>query len=399
MNNTSDTDASSATSRVRRGHPLELIPFFRRWQPSLLRDLVYTMIWGLGFCLFFFALYASETPRHRMGAQLWNTFVISMSIAFTIHGLYALAGSLLCARLQAGPGWWRTVYNLVVPVVGVFAGFMIGIALINPRATLYNILTPGLSLSIVVISVVVACVLLFAYRMRERELQDRERLAQEQQRLQEAERRALAAQLRMLQAQIEPHFLYNTLANAVGLIGPSPERARLLLEHLIEYLRATLAASRHSDAPLQGEINTITAYLELMKLRMGERLRYRIDLSTEAAQVPMPPMLLQPLVENAISHGLEPKIDGGEIAVAAHIEAGRLCIAVSDTGVGFQRSTSSKVGGGVGLSNLRERMAVLYGDAGSMDIIDNAAGGVSVTLRIPLSTSNPGGPETRATET
>ncbi len=376
--------AASHGDKMASAHPLELIPFFRAWPSSMAREVVYTFILGVGFCLLFFALYASSIPRGRMAEQLWIDFVIAMAIAFSIHALYALGEALLGRWLRLAHRWWRALYYLAVPTSGVFAGYVIGITLVNPAAARHHIFTPSVILSVAIAAVLVSGVLVFAYLIRERELLAKQRLADEQRRGLESERRALEAQLRMLQAQVEPHFLYNTLANAVGLIQPAPERARLLLEHLIDYLRATLAASRSADAPLQGEIDTITAYLMLMQLRMGERLRFRIEVTDAAANVSLPPMLLQPIVENAISHGLEPKIDGGDIVVAATIEAGHLHIVISDTGVGFQIGVSSKPGGGVGLSNLRERIAALYGGDGKLSIADNAGGGVSVTLRIPL---------------
>ncbi|HJW57165.1 MAG TPA: histidine kinase [Burkholderiaceae bacterium] len=370
-------------------HPLELIPLFRRWQPGLVRDLVYTFILGAGFCLLFFGLYAYDLPRDRLLPQLWADFVIATAIAYTVHGLFVLGHTVLAPWWQRMQGWPRTAYNVVVPAGGVFAGYGIAITLLDPAAARHVIFTPGIVLSVAIVAVMVSVVLLFLFQLREREMRGKERLAAERSRALEAESRALQAQLRMLQAQIEPHFLYNTLANAVGLIQPAPERARLLLERLIDYLRATLAASRDTGLPLQREIDAITAYLELMKLRMGERLRYRIEMADAVARVPLPPMLLQPVVENAISHGLEPHIAGGEIVLSADIEHRHLRIVISDTGVGLRANVAGKVGGGVGLSNLRERIAALYGDDGSLHIATNAAGGVSVTLRLPLPPAMP----------
>ena len=368
---------------VASDHPLELLPYFRRWQPGLTRDLVYTGVLGTGFGLLFFGLYAYDLPRQRLLPQLVNDFVIAIAIAYAIHALFAAGQVLLGPWLRKCPGWLRTAYYLAVPTAGVFAGYFIGLILLNPAAARHTIFTPGIVVSFAMVSVLVSCVLLFLSLMRAREMRGQELLAAEQHRVLEADHRALQAQLRMLQAQIEPHFLYNTLANAVGLIDPAPARARLLLERLIDYLRMTLAASRDTDAPLQRQVDAITAYLELMKLRMGERLRYRIAVTDEAAGISLPPMLLQPVIENAISHGLEPNIAGGEIVLTAAIEQHQLCIVISDTGVGLRANGAGKVGGGVGLSNLRERIVALYGKDGSLNITTNAAGGVSVSLRIP----------------
>lgn len=365
-------------------HPLELIPFFRRWKPGLARDLIYTFIWGGAFCLFFFSINAYRATREQLPGELWAHFVIAMAIAYSIHGLYLLGEALLGSWLPRAHRWWRVAYSVVVPTAGVFGGYLLGMIILNPAAARNNIFSFSVILSFAIISPLVSFAIVILYLMRERELQDKDRIAAEQRRVLEAERRTLEAQLRMLQAQIEPHFLYNTLANAVGLIQPAPDRARLLLERLIDYLRATLAASRDAGTPLQSEIDTITAYLELMKLRMGGRLRYRFELSDAAARLPVPPMLLQPLVENAISHGLEPKIEGGEIVLAASVDESHLRIVVSDSGAGFKTDAPAKQGGGVGLANLRERIAALYGSHGSMRIADNAAGGVSVTLHLPL---------------
>lgn len=358
-------------------HPLELIPFFRRWPAGTARDLVYTFVVGLGFCLFFFGIYAYNVPSEHLGRQLWNDFVIAMAISYTCHGLYGLGDRFLGSWQRKLQGWRRVAYYMAVPVCGVFAGYYLGMVLLSPTGARRNIFTPGVVLSFAIVAVMVSCVLMFAYLMRERELLAKARLEAEK-------RRVVEAQLRMLQAQIEPHFLYNTLANAVALITPAPDNARLLLERLIDYLRATLAASRGAETTVRREVDTIKAYLDLMKLRMGERLRYRIEVPDAASSLPLPPMLLQPLVENAINHGLEPKIEGGEIVLAARIEASHLRVSVSDTGAGFQPDARRKPGGGVGLSNLRERIAALYGKDGSLTISEQAAGGVSVVLRIPL---------------
>ncbi|MBV8657982.1 MAG: histidine kinase [Burkholderiales bacterium] len=368
-------------------HPLELFAFFRRWRPSLVRDLVYTFILGLAFGLFFFALFAPSLADGGWGLHLWHTFVVAMAIAYTIHGLYVLGDRMLARWLHRARGWQRAIYHIALPTAGVFAGYGIAISLLSdPIAVLRHIgdiFTPGVVQGVAVMAVMVSGGVLFAYITRLRELLERERVAAEQ-------RRVLEAQLRMLQAQIEPHFLYNTLANAVGLIQPAPERAQLLLERLIDYLRATLAASRGVELPLRGEIDTLTAYLELMKVRMGDRLRYRIELAEAAAGLSLPPMLLQPIVENAISHGLEPKIEGGEIVLTAAVEANELRIVIRDTGAGFRPDAPRKPGGGVGLANLRERIAALYGREGGLSLTDNSDGGVCVTLRIPMSRLAPG---------
>ena len=195
----------------------------------------------------------------------------------------------------------------------------------------------------------------------------------------ELERGRVEAQLRLLQAQIEPHFLFNTLANLDALIATDPARARLMLGHLNDYLRATLAAARKERNSLEEEFALLRNYLEVLAIRMGARLRYELALPEALAALQVPPMLLQPLVENALKHGLEPKVEGGSVRVSAREERGRLVLEVADTGLGGHGSGGS----GVGLANLRERLAAAFGGAADVQAGPNAAGGYTVTLSLP----------------
>jgi len=194
------------------------------------------------------------------------------------------------------------------------------------------------------------------------------------------QRQAVEAQLKTLQAQIEPHFLFNTLANLDALIQTDPKRARAMLGHLNDYLRATLAATRRERSTLADEFALLRGYLEVQGMRMGERLRFTLELPEALGAAELPPMLLQPLVENSLKHGLEPKVEGGEVKVSARTEGGRLVLEVADTGLG--KANGSTGGTGVGLANVRERLAAAYAGA-RVDAGTNAAGGYTVTLNIP----------------
>jgi sensor histidine kinase YesM len=199
-----------------------------------------------------------------------------------------------------------------------------------------------------------------------------------------SERNAVEARLKLLQAQIEPHFLFNTLANLQALIAVDPRRAQAMLGHLDGYLRATLATTRNDRGTLAEEFALLRGYLEILAIRMGPRLAYELDLPEDLAAATVPPMLLQPLVENAIKHGLEPKVDGGRVRVAARAEGRVLVLTVEDTGLGFGAHATG--GTGVGLPNVRERLAALYSSAASLDTGENPGGGLRVTLRLPLQT-------------
>jgi hypothetical protein len=201
-------------------------------------------------------------------------------------------------------------------------------------------------------------------------------------RLAHSERVAAEARLKLLQAQIEPHFLFNTLANLQALIGSDPARAQTMLGHLDAYLRATLASTRQELCTLEEEFALLRGYLEILAIRMGPRLVYALELPPALAKFKLPPMLLQPLVENAIKHGLEPKVDGGRLRVAASAEGKQLVLLVEDSGLGF--GAASTRGTGVGLLHVQERLAAVYGGAASAEIGENAGGGVSITLRLPM---------------
>jgi signal transduction histidine kinase len=195
----------------------------------------------------------------------------------------------------------------------------------------------------------------------------------------ELERGRIEAQLKLLQAQIEPHFLFNTLANLDALIATDPKRARVMLAHLNDYLRATLAAARKAHSSLGEEFALLRNYLEVLSIRMGPRLQFELALPEPLAAREVPPMLLQPLVENAIKHGLEPKVEGGKVRVSASEASGRLVLEVADNGLGQPASG----GAGVGLANLRERLAAAFAGAATVQAGANPAGGYTVTLTLP----------------
>jgi len=198
--------------------------------------------------------------------------------------------------------------------------------------------------------------------------------------------RASRAKLSMLQAQVEPHMLFNTLSNLRALIDSDSAKAQYMLDHLVDYLRATLAGSQNDSASLKEEFVLLDNYLSLMEIRMGERLTYDLDLPIELDQVMVPALILQPIVENAIIHGLEPTIEGGHISVRARAKNGFVAIDVSDTGIGYNMvdQTSS---GGFGLQSVRERLQPTRDGFEVLSISSppvNNASGTQVSVRIGL---------------
>jgi sensor histidine kinase YesM len=195
-------------------------------------------------------------------------------------------------------------------------------------------------------------------------------------------RHAVEAELKLMQAQIEPHFLFNTLASVQYLTETNPPEASRLLSHLIDYLRAALPQLRASSTTLGQEVSLAAAYLNILKMRMGPRLTFHIDVPEALAQHPFPPILLITLVENAIKHGVEPAAEGGDIRVTARAAGGALEVTVVDTGRGD--AVAGAAGQGVGLANVRERLAALYGAQGRFELADETPRGTRATLSIPL---------------
>jgi signal transduction histidine kinase len=180
----------------------------------------------------------------------------------------------------------------------------------------------------------------------------------------QARQHAAESTLKLLEAQIEPHMLFNTLANLRALISTDPRRAEAMLDHLNNYLRATLGSSRASQHSLQDEFARIADYLEIMAIRMGPRLSFALDLPAGLQQAQVPALILQPLVENAIKHGLEPSVQGGRIRISAQRDGASLQLEVADSGVGLDAGGSrhgATTGQGFGLAQVRERLQTLFG--------------------------------------
>lgn len=202
----------------------------------------------------------------------------------------------------------------------------------------------------------------------------------------ERDRELARSELSLLRAQIEPHFLWNTLAHVQHLTRKSPREAEAMTGHLIRFLRATVPNARDGENTLGAEMAAVGAYLELMKIRMGDRLTVQVDLEPGIAGAAFPPLLIQTLVENAIKHGIEPKVGPARVWVRAGLTAGderRIVVEVCDDGVGLMAAPPTK-GTGMGLRNVRERLRLLYGTEASLRIGGAPQGGVVARIDIPL---------------
>jgi sensor histidine kinase YesM len=271
---------------------------------------------------------------------------------------------------------------LAVPV-SQFGGTMLAIKVLGmPMPTLSELVLSASNGMLLFTLIAIAGAMAFLHN-RERLLRAETNAAEEKARAEAIARQALQAQLQLLQAQIEPHMLFNTLANLQGMIGIDPERAQRMLDQLIQYLRATLSSSRAESTTLAQEFTLMDAYLGLMSVRMGERLGFTLQLPAELRAAHIPPMLLQPLVENAIIHGLEPKVDGGHITVSAAQTGATLVLSVADTGLGLD-APSAKAGTHVGVANTRDRLHALFGAQAALALEPNPPQGATARLTLPL---------------
>jgi two-component sensor histidine kinase len=193
---------------------------------------------------------------------------------------------------------------------------------------------------------------------------------------------ALEARLAVLQAQMQPHFLFNSLNVCAGLVHDAPDAAEATLDRLAGFLRYALESTEKKLVPLHEELDAVRSYLEVQKARFGERLRFEVEVEPSAKSRAVPPMLLQPLVENALLHGLRGRTSGGLVRIAARLEQGLLRVAVEDDGVGPGASTHR--GTGTGERNVRERLAIVYGERARFETgRSEELGGYACVLVLP----------------
>ena len=319
------------------------------------------------------ALVLTLSQRGAWDVQLVYSLAIGMTSWLAIElGLRGLRGT----GNSPWPAGWR---GIALVVCGMGTGFVLGSAIGdaysgNPQSLLQR----RDAVSTLLITVVASTAISFFFYSRGKASHLQARMAQ-------AQRDAAEARLKLLEVQLEPHMLFNTLANLRALIAIDPLRAQDMLDRMVAYLRATLSASRASNHALTLEFDRLRDYLELMAVRMGPRLHFALDLPADLANQSVPTLLLQPLVENSIKHGLEPKVEGGTITVRARL-AGKnmLCLEVSDTGVGFDSTAAAS--SGFGLAQVQERIAAAYEDKGSVEQKTAPGQGATTLLYLPMTT-------------
>jgi sensor histidine kinase YesM len=309
-----------------------------------------------------------------------NTFFVSFIMSQSL-GLTISTTVMLMLRIFK-PRQWLTLIIVIFASVSCSAiiGLNISLLILKEIFSININLPPKHFLKIILTAMIFTAAISYSFIAKAKLRHRNELIEQERIKRIAVEKESLLANLRMLQAQIEPHFLFNTLSNVVSLIDTKPDKGKSMLLDLTKYLRTLLSRTLPEKTTLDQEIEMVKAYLNIQKIRMDERLNFKIDVPNNMLQYSFPPMLLQPLVENAITHGLEPRVEGGKILITAAEENGFMKIEVADTGMGFSNFNKP----GVGIANVRERMALLFGEKGRLKIEENKPQGVRATIEVPI---------------
>ncbi len=286
---------------------------------------------------------------------------------------YCVAGVLRPRWLAPGPARIIAVI-LMAPVAALSTALLArGTEVLAYLSTTETLTGHVMMVVLAVIFGVVFSLAAMRTERKERERADHLQVELDRNRL---ERELLDARLRLLQAQIEPHFLFNTLANIEALVAAKSDNAGPVLRHLIAYLRAAMPRLNDADATLASELQLVRAYLELMHLRMPDRLQFTVGALPELGALRFPAMALLTLVENAVRHGIDPSMHGGHIVVDGRRDADQVMLWVSDTGAGMAATAHP----GTGLANVRARLLATYGPQARLEMHEQAPHGLRVEL-------------------
>ncbi len=332
-----------------------------------LKQLYYTVIFNTIIALFLTYI--------NFGMGFTVNFIFCQCIGLTIS-LFALIGRLIFKSPNLG----LQVFIITIAIaIGSVAGTMLGSILAGLDIKIFLKEYSFLFIKIASLGILFGSIITYIFLSAERISFIKAGFQDERIKRLTGEKKLIETNLRILQAQIEPHFLFNTLSNILSLLDSDPEKGKRMLEDLINYLRISLIKTRRQTSTIQEEMEVIQTYLNIFKVRMGDRLRYKIDVPDEMKNLPFPPMLIQPLVENAIKHGLEPRIEGGELCIRVVDNGEFFRLEVADTGLGLYENSSP----GLGLSNVRERLKSIYGGQAQLILEENHPTGLKAIIEVP----------------
>jgi len=333
---------------------------------SAIKSLLYTLLFDTIIAVFLTVI--------KFGQGFVINFIISQSIGLSICSCILIVNHLFRTAKPA----LQAILVAAALVIGTTAGSLIGILASGMNVSILFDKHGPFFLQLMLLGVMFGTIINYILSSRDRIADSEKRIQEEQIKRLTSEKEAVEANLKLLQVQIEPHFLFNTLSNILSLLDTDLEKGKSMLVDFIKYLRTSLPKIREKTTTLGQEMEMIRAYLNLFKVRMGDRLLYEINLPKNVEDFSLPPMLLQPLVENAIKHGLEPKVEGGEILIRGEEKEGILRLEVVDTGLGFSKDRGS----GTGLANIKERLKSTYGNGARLVLEANQPCGVKATIEV-----------------
>ncbi len=380
----SDTTQVRLTTKLRLALGLATRSFWSPWGAKEGPFWAHVLLTGILNALVaaFIALGVTAFEDTPLGFVYLQVFPYAQGIGYSMMALGTLANLLIgVERVRCWSPLAQGIYWVGLPLLGGIIGFnLVSYLRLGTLVTTWGgarsySLAASVGLGVMITFVFIQVSAAQGRANRAQAEADRERI-----RSLAAEARAAQATLRMMQAQIEPHFLFNTLANVASLMDSRPADAHAMLEDLIRYLRTSLRVARLDQTTLALEFDLLRAYLSVFRFRLGSRLRFDLELEEGLSQVQLAPMLLQPIVENALKHGIEPKVEGGTVEIRARRDDDMLGIEIADSGMGF----GGDPGNGFGLTNVRERLNLIYGDSARMVIRENPGGGTVVALWLPL---------------
>lgn len=310
--------------------------------------------------------------------KIWGgSFELNLYIAL----VFGLAGSssysLLIWRFPRLKPLWQVSLSMLFTLT-------IGIANVTWSVSTTAQFATSAFIEFSLASLLFCSVVFYFFISRERAIEMQIKLHKAELTQAEIKHQATLSQLQSLQSQIEPHFLFNTLANLKALIQEDPLKAEQLLDKFTELMRINIYKSRANSISIKDELNNLQSYLEIQQIRLGSRLQFQISLGSDIdPSTPMPPQLLQPLVENAVYHGIEPKVKGGYVKIKVELKQQRLRFLIIDNGMGLEQTKLKQTGHGLALNNIRQRINLLFSEQALLEITENHNGGVCATLEIP----------------
>ncbi len=322
-------------------------------------------------------------------ALVLTYIVLGKQQFFDVMVISQLIGLSICLFVHISMDLAENKLN-ISSIFGIFLGLLVGIVSGSLLSWGFLYFFRGIDTSEFITDVLTYAIvfgflfgipIIYFFASREKMIESEKQIAREKIKRLSLEKESAMTTLRLLQAQIEPHFLFNTLSNVISLFDIDVDKAKKMLIDLNEYLRISLQRTRQEMITLDQELNLVQQYMDIFKIRLGDRLSYTIQNNTEGMNISFPPLIIQPLVENSIKYGIEPEISGGSIDIDCQINNSVLEIIITDTGKGLDDDSNNA---GIGINNVSQRLESIYGNMASLTLKQNHPKGIKATIKVSL---------------